>query len=282
MSGIEYIYGFMNRFCIHSITNKPWSLDTLLEKYSSYHIPALTIWEDAIMEHGAKWAGDKLARSGLKIVAYCRAGFFPDRIAEKRAERIDRNKRMIEDASCLGAPLLVLVCGADPGQSLERSRDQITSGIEAVLPFAADQGVKLAIEPLHPMYADTRSAINTLASANDMAEYFDSEWLGVAIDVYHVWWDPELKDQIRRCGRNKNILAFHISDWRVPTEDLLLDREIMGLGCIPVTEISRWVDEAGFDGFREVEIFSNRYWKQDQDSFLSSIIAAYQETYDNS
>jgi len=272
----------MNRLCIHSITNKPWNLDTLIEKYNGYNVPALTIWEDAIEGLGAKRARDTLARSGLEIVSYCRAGFFPDRVAAKRAENIDRNKRMIEEASILGAPVLVLVCGADPGQSLEHSRDQIRSGIETVMPFAADHSIKLAIEPLHPMYADTRSAINTLAAANDMAEYFDSEWVGVAIDVYHVWWDPELKDQIQRCGKNKNILAFHICDWKVPTEDLLLDREIMGLGCIPVTEISRWVDEAGFDGFREVEIFSNRYWKQDQDSFLRNIITAYQETFDKS
>jgi sugar phosphate isomerase/epimerase len=269
----------MNRLCIHSITNKPWNLDTLIEKYTGASVPALTIWEDAIKKHGAKNAGDKLARSGLEIVSYCRAGFFPDLVAAKRKENIVRNKRMIEEASLLGAPLLVLVCGADPGQSLQHSRDQIESGIEAVLPFAADLSIKLAIEPLHPMYADTRSAINTLAVANDMAEYFDSEWLGVAIDVYHVWWDPDLKEQIQRCGRNGNIMAFHICDWKVPTEDILLDRELMGEGCIPVNEISQWVDEAGFDGFREVEIFSNHYWKQDQDSFLRNIITAYRETY---
>jgi sugar phosphate isomerase/epimerase len=269
----------MNRLCIHSITNKPWSLDTLIEKYNGSSIPAITIWEDAIKDTGAQKAGEKLAKSGLEIVSYARGGFFPDLNAAKREENIDKNKRMIEEASVLGSPLLVLVCGADPGQSLQHSRDQIRSGIEAVLPFAADHGVKLAIEPLHPMYADTRSAINTLSAANDLAEYFDSEWVGVAIDVYHLWWDPELKQQIQRCGRKGNILAFHICDWKTPTEDLLFDREIMGRGCIPVNEISQWVDEAGFDGFREVEIFSNQYWKEDQDAFLRDIIAAYQKTY---
>ena len=272
----------MNRLCIHSITNKPWSLDTLIEKYSGSGVPALTIWEDAIKGPGAKNAGEKLAKSGLKVVSYARGGFFPDLKADKREENIDRNKRMIEEASVIGAPIMVLVCGADPGQSLQHSRDQIRSGIEAVLHVAADFGVKLAIEPLHPMYADTRSAINTLSAANDLAEYFNSEWVGVAIDVYHLWWDPELKQQIQRCGRNGNILAFHICDWKTPTEDFLLDRELMGKGCIPVNEISQWVDEAGFEGFREVEIFSNLYWKQDQDSFLRDIIKAYKETYDKS
>ncbi len=152
----------MNRLCIHSITNKPWSLDTLIEKYNGSGVPAITIWEDAIKERGAKNAGEKLAKSGLKVVSYARGGFFPDLSADKREENIDRNKRMLEEASLIGAPLMVLVCGADPGQSLQHSRDQIRSGIEAVLPVAADFGVKLAIEPLHPMYADTRSAINTL------------------------------------------------------------------------------------------------------------------------
>lgn len=272
----------MNRLCIHSITNKPWHLETLIEKYSGSGVPALTIWEDAIKGPGAKIAGDQLAKSGLKVISYCRGGFFPDLNQSAREKNIDRNKKMIEDASALGAPLLVLVCGADPGQSLLHSREQIRSGIEAVLPVAADYGVKLAIEPLHPMYADTRSAINTLSVANDLAEYFDSEWIGVAIDVYHVWWDPDLKEQIQRCGRKKNMLAFHICDWHVPTKDLLLDREIMGRGCIPVNKISQWVDEAGFKGFREVEIFSTHYWEQDQDSFLADIITAYQETYDKS
>jgi len=272
----------MNRLCIHSITNKPWDLDTLIEKYSRSGVPAITIWEDAIKDHGAKSEGDKLRKSGLKVVSYARGGFFPDLNESKREENIDRNKRMIEDASLVGAPLMVLVCGADPGQSLQVSREQIRSGIETVLPVAAEFGVKLAIEPLHPMYADTRSAINTLSAANDLAEYFDSEWIGVAIDVYHLWWDPDLKEQIQRCGRKDNILAFHICDWNVPTQDLLLDRELMGRGCIPVNEISKWVDEAGFEGFREVEIFSNRYWKQDQDSFLRDIISAYHETYEKS
>jgi sugar phosphate isomerase/epimerase len=250
----------MDRLCIHTITNKPWNLDTLIDKYTASGIPALTVWEDAIEGYGARQAGKMLAGAGLTVVSYCRGGFFPDLDAARRSQHIDRNKRMIEDASLLGAPHLVLVCGADPGQSLQHSRDQIRSGIEAILTFAADQGVMLAIEPLHPMYADTRSAINTLSAANDLAEDFNTEWVGVAIDVYHLWWDPQLEEEILRC-------------------DLLLDREIMGRGCIPVAEISRWVDEAGFVGFREVEIFSNHYWSQDQDAFLQNIVDAYRETY---
>ena len=172
----------------------------------------------------------------------------------------------------LGTGLIVLVCGADPAQPLEDSRKQIFDGISAVLPDAEAAGVKLAIEPLHPMYADTRSAINTMAQANDMAEKLNSQWVGVAVDVYHLWWDPQLEKEIERCGKHNHLLAFHICDWKSPTVDFLNDRGLMGEGCIPLRKIRSWVEATGFNGFIEVEIFSNEYWKQDQSAFLKKII----------
>lgn len=173
--------------------------------------------------------------------------------------------------------MIVLVCGADPSQPLEDSRKQIHDGIAAIIPEAKAAGVKLAIEPLHPMYADTRSAINTLAQANDLAESLDTPWVGVAVDVYHLWWDPSLENEIKRCGKNNNLLAFHICDWKSPTTDMLNDRGLMGEGCIPLRKIRSWVEDAGFKGFIEVEIFSNEYWKQDQSEFLKRIVKAYQD-----
>jgi len=173
--------------------------------------------------------------------------------------------------------LIVLVCGADPAQSLEDSRQQIREGIETILPQARAAGVKLAIEPLHPMYADTRSAINTLAQANAMAEAIQSPFVGVAVDAYHVWWDPDLETEIKRCGQNGHLFAFHISDWNLPTTDLLLDRGLMGEGCIPIKKIRSWVEAAGFKGFNEVEIFSSKFWKEDQDVYLSKIINAWRQ-----
>ena len=190
---------------------------------------------------------------------------------------IDDNRRAIEEAFELGTDKIVLVCGADPSQSLEDSRKQIHDGIAAILPEAGAAGIKLAIEPLHPMYADTRSAINTLAQANDMAESLDSQWIGVAVDVYHLWWDPDLENGIKRCGEHNNLLAFHICDWKSPTTDMLNDRGIMGEGCIPLKKIRSWVEAAGFDGFIEVEIFSTEYWKLDQAEFLKRIVKAYKE-----
>ncbi len=171
--------------------------------------------------------------------------------------------------------MIVLVCGADPAQSLEDSRKQIYDGIAEILPEAKAAGIYLAIEPLHPMYADTRSAINTLAQANDMADVLNSPWVGVAVDVYHVWWDPRLEKEIERSSMKNKLLAFHICDWKSPTIDLLNDRGLMGEGCIPVRKIRSWVETSGFTGFNEVEIFSAEHWKQDQAVFLDNIIKSY-------
>ena len=194
---------------------------------------------------------------------------------EQEKQFLENNRKAIEEAASLGCPMLVLVCGADPAQSLAISRSQIKEGISILLPYAEEYNVKLAIEPLHPMYADTRSAISTLSQANDLAEYINSPFVGVAVDVYHLWWDPDLEDQIKRCGANGNLFAFHICDWKTPTEDLLLDRGLMGEGCIDIRHLRGRVESLGFTGFHEVEIFSKKYWAEDQTEFLEKIIQAY-------
>ena len=265
----------LSKLCIHTITTKPWSLEEAIDKYTQAGVKGISVWEDAIKPMGAAKAGEMLSQSGLSVVSYVRGGFFPNLHQSERNKAIDHNKKLLDEAAAIGAPALVLVCGAEPGQSLETSRAQIQAGIETLIPHAEANGVKLSIEPLHPMYADTRSAVNTLQSANDMAEAIHSPWVGIAVDVYHVWWEPGLEAEIKRCGENGNLFAFHICDWKVPTSDFLLDRGLMGEGCIPVKQIRGWVEAAGFDGFNEVEIFSNHYWGMDQNSFLTQIIEAY-------
>jgi sugar phosphate isomerase/epimerase len=216
-----------------------------------------------------------LRRNGLEIVSLVRGGFFPSKDSVKRKAALNENRLAIDEAEALACPLLVLVCGAEPEISLEESRIQIREGIEAILPYAEKANVKLAIEPLHPMYADTRSAINTMKQANDMAEYFKSDYVGVAVDVYHLWWDPNLQKEIYRCGKNNSLFAFHICDWHSPTVDMLNDRGLMGDGCINIKEIRGWMEKADFIGFNEVEIFSNKYWAENQDEFLNKIKYAY-------
>jgi len=267
----------LSQLCIHTITTKPWSIEEAAKNYSDEGVKGITIWRDALAGRNIKQAGQLLRDHGLDIVSLCRGGFFPNKEKEKRKLAIEDNLKAIEEASELGTQLIVLVCGADPIQSLEDSRKQIQEGIQTILPQAKAAGIKLAIEPLHPMYADTRSAINTLAQANDIAEQINSPYVGVAVDVYHLWWDPSLEQEIKRCGDNDHLLAFHICDWNSPTVDILLDRGLMGDGCIPINKIRSWVEATGFTGFYEVEIFSNKYWQQDQTQFLKKIIKAYKE-----
>lgn len=265
----------LSQLCIHTITTKPWTIEESAKKFAAAGVKGITVWRDALEGRDISKTGQLLRDEGLEIISLCRGGFFPDIDKSKRASSIDDNKRAIDEAAQLQTTMVVLVCGADPRQPLEESRKQIQEGIQTLLPYAAAAGVRLAIEPLHPMYADTRSAINTLAQANDMAEALNSPWVGVAVDVYHLWWDPSLEQEIKRCGRGGNLFAFHICDWNVPTTDLLLDRGLMGEGCIPIPKIRGWVEKAGFNGYYEVEIFSSKFWKEDQSVFLRKITTAY-------
>lgn len=267
----------LSRLCVHTITTKPWPVEVAAEKYAKAGVRGITVWRDALEGRDPAAVGALLKDHGLEVVSYCRGGFFPHTDAAKRQAALDDNRRVIDEAAALGAPLIVLVCGAHLGQRLEESRQQIVDGIAAVLPHAEAAGVKLAIEPLHPMYADDRSAINTLRQANDACQMLQSPSVGVAVDVYHLWWDPDLQREIRRCGEGGNLFAFHICDWKTPTTDLLLDRGLMGAGCIPIRTIRGWVEAAGFTGFCEVEIFSSHYWSLDQDTFMQKITQAYLE-----
>jgi sugar phosphate isomerase/epimerase len=265
----------LSRLCIHTITTKPWKIEESAEKFAAAGVKGITVWRDALDNRDIKKTGANLRDLGLEVVSLCRGGFFPSIEKEKRNAAIDDNRRAIDEAAALGTNMVVLVCGAEPRQSLEDSRKQIADGIHSLLAHAKDAGVRLAIEPLHPMYADTRSAVNTLAQANDIAEALASPWVGVAVDVYHLWWDPHLEHEIKRCGTYGNLAAFHICDWNVPTTDMLNDRGLMGEGCIPIPTIRGWVEETGFNGYNEVEIFSNRFWKEDQSVFLKKIVSAY-------
>jgi sugar phosphate isomerase/epimerase len=265
----------LDRCCVHTITTQPMPIERAAVAYAARGIKGITVWREALTGRDPARTGDMLRAHGLSIVSLCRGGFFSARTREERERALDDNRRAIDEAAALGAPMLVLVCGAVPGQPLAESRAQIRAGIEAVLPHAAAAGVKLTIEPLHPMYADTRSAINTLSQANDMAEAIRSPWLGIAVDVYHLWWDPNLKAEIARCGRAGHLAAFHVCDWKSPTEDLLLDRGLPGEGCIDLREIRGWVEATGFAGFCEVEIFSKRHWAKDQDEFVGEIARSF-------
>jgi len=265
----------LEKLCVHTVTTKPWPIEVAVEKFAEAGVKGISVWRDTLENRNIVQVGNLIRNSGLEIVSLVRGGFFAHTSAELRQSAITDNLKAIDEAAALGAPMVVLVCGADPGQSLETSRAQIRKGIETILTHAQACNVKLAIEPLHPMYAADRSAINTLAQANDMAEMIGSPLVGVAVDVYHLWWDPALEQEIGRCGKNGHLFAYHVCDWNVPTTDMLLDRGLMGEGCIPLKKIRSWVEATGFKGYNEVEIFSTRFWSQNQDDFLKKIIEAY-------
>jgi sugar phosphate isomerase/epimerase len=264
-----------SRLCVHTITTRPWSLEEAAERYSAAGVTGITVWREALAGRDPTACGRALRDYGLRVVSLCRGGFFPARTRELRARALDENRRCVDEAALLGAPMIVLVCGAAPGQTLEESRKQITEAVAALSPHAAAAGVRLAIEPLHPMYADDRSAVSTMTQARAMCEEIASSWVGIAVDVYHVWWDDRLEQEIASCGRAGRLFAFHVCDWRTPTTDLLNDRGLMGEGCIPIPRIRGWMESAGFRGDIEVEIFSNRLWSMDQGKLLDDIKAAY-------
>jgi sugar phosphate isomerase/epimerase len=267
----------LSRLCLHTVTTKPWPLAVAARNYAAAGVKGITVWRDAAQSHpdGIKAAGHLCRGEGLEIVSYVRGGFFTALDGSGRQKAIDENKRVIDEAAELGAPLIVLVCGATPGQSLFTSRAQISEALAAILPHARAHGVKLGIEPLHPMYADSRSAVNTMTQALDMALELKDDHIGVTVDVFHLWWDDRLEAEIARCGRAGKLFSFHICDWKNQPCDMLNDRGLMGEGVINVPEIRGWVEQTGFRGFNEVEIFSNRYWAMDQGEFLRQIIQAY-------
>ncbi|WP_206610946.1 sugar phosphate isomerase/epimerase family protein [Mariniphaga sediminis] len=264
-----------SKLCIHTMTTKPWDLKQCIKNYSAKGIHGITIWRNVLEGQNLRDARTMLDDYNMEVVSVARGGFFPSVEEKKRQAAMDDNLWAINQAFLVRAPVLVLVCGADGRQPLEKSREQIKEGIIRILPEAKAAGVKLAIEPLHPMYAGDRSAINTLAQANQMAEEINSDFVGVAVDVYHLWWDNNLQQEILRCGKNGNLLAFHVCDWNVPTKDFLNDRGLMGDGCIDVPQIRGWVEDAGFSGYNEVEIFSHKYWATEQKEYLEKIKNAY-------
>jgi sugar phosphate isomerase/epimerase len=265
----------LSRLCVHTMTTKPLSLAQACSAYAARGVAGITVWRQHLAPQGVAESARILCDSGLRVVSLCRGGFFPAGDEQGRQAAIEDNMRAVDEAAGIGAPLIVLVCGAVPGMPLNEARAWIAEGISAVAPHARKAGVSLAIEPLHPMYADSRSAVNTMQQANDMVEALALDNVGVAVDVYHLWWDPNLESEIRRAG--DTIRAFHVCDWRTPTRDLLNDRALMGDGCVPVRRIRQWVEETGFSGPIEVEIFSDEWWATDQSEFLDRICRAYLE-----
>ena len=247
-------------------------LDRIIDQCAERGIRAISPWRDQVAAVGLDKVAKQLKAHGIGLSGYCRGGFFPAADATGLKAALDDNRRAIDEAKTLDTPCLVLVVDALPGalegkvayKDIGRARSEVRDGIAASLEYAREVGMPLAIEPLHPMQAADRACINTLEHALDICDELDAGktgMLGVALDIYHVWWDPKLQQQIARAGRER-LLAYHVCDWLTPTRDLLSDRGMMGDGVVELKKIRGWVEDAGFAGFSEVEIFSNLDWWQ--------------------
>ena len=261
-------------------------LSRIIDQCAERGIRAISPWRDQVAAAGLEATARQLRAHGMALSGYCRGGFYPAADAAGLRAALDDNRRAIDEAKALDAACLVLVVGALPGaldgaphyNDIARARSEVFDGIAASLEYARQVGMPLAIEPLHPMQAADRACINTLEQALDICDALDAQKtgaLGVALDVYHVWWDPKLEQQIARAGRER-LLAFHVCDWRLPTRDLLSDRGMMGDGVIELKKIRQWVEAAGFEGYAEVEIFSALdWWQRTGEETLDTCIARH-------
>ncbi|CAM3707097.1 sugar phosphate isomerase/epimerase family protein [Castellaniella denitrificans] len=261
---------------------KQWRLDTIIDECARRGIRAISPWRDQVAAVGLDAIARRLRDTGTRLSGYCRGGFFPAADAGGLAAALEDNRCAVDEAKTLDAPCLVLVVGSLPGAlqgapaytDIARARGEVRDGIAATLEYARTVGMPLAIEPLHPMQAAERACVNTLEQALDLCDELDpgrSGMLGVAVDVYHVWWDPKLHQQIRRAGAGR-LLAYHVCDWLAPTRDLLNDRGMMGDGVIELKAIRREMEAAGYAGLCEVEIFSEDWWSRPGGDVLDTCI----------
>ncbi|MHB0773682.1 sugar phosphate isomerase/epimerase family protein [Bradyrhizobium sp. 5.13L] len=264
---------------------KQGDLVAIIDACAKHGIRAIDPWRDQVAAVGLERAARAVREAGLELSGYCRGGMFTSD-GSRRGEVRDDNRRCVDEAKALGAPCIVLVVGGLPQYSrpgsevskdLAAARGQVEEALAEMLDYAKQAKLPLAIEPLHPAYAADRACVNTTKQALDICDRLDPDrtgMLGVALDVYHIWWDPELMGQIERAGKDR-LLAFHVCDWLVPTKDILNDRGMMGDGVIDIKSVRRAVEAQGFAGYSEIEIFSNDWWGKPMDEVLCTCITRH-------
>jgi sugar phosphate isomerase/epimerase len=265
-----------SQLAIHTFTNQPWAIGECIENYARAGIGGISIWRETVAGQDLKKVRAQLTDSGLTPVSLVRGGFFTGKTATDRESSITENLNTLREAEALGLPMIVLVCGATPGQSPEENLDQIEEGIRAIIPAAEAANVKLAIEPLHPMYAGDRSAVASLRDANLLAQRINHPLVGIAVDTFHVWWETNLEAEIQTCALNGHLFAFHICEFKPDFDHPLLDRGLPGEGVNATPRILAMIRKTGFTGLTEVEIFSRKYWAMNQHDFLQKIIESTQ------
>lgn len=263
----------LSRLSLNQMTTASWSLREAVEGCVRAGIPFLGVWRHKVAEIGLAESVRLVRESGIKVSSLCRGGMFPAASATERQKRLDDNFRAVDEAAALGARTLVLVCGPAPDRDIDSARAMVEEAMERLVPYAQQRGVTLGVEPLHPMFAADRSVVVTLAQANRIAQRFAGDQVGVVVDVYHVWWDPEVYREIERArGR---IVGFHVSDWIVPLPHPLKGRGVMGDGVIELRRLRSAVEASGYAGPIEVEIFNEALWALPGDEILRLIKERY-------
>ena len=257
------------RLSFNQITGDRWTLAEAVDACAAHGIGWFAPWRQKVAELGAEESARRIADAGLRVSSLCRGGFFTAGGDADRRRADDDNRRAVEEAAILGTDVLVLVCGPPRTRDLAEARAQIAGGIERLLPHAAEHGVRLGIEPLHPMMIGERSALVTLGEANDLVERFADPHLGVVVDVYHVFWDPRVDAELDRAAGT--VLGFHVCDWPADTKDTLLGRGLMGDGIIDIRALRERVEAGGYDGPIEVEVINPAVWDLPRDELLGAV-----------
>jgi sugar phosphate isomerase/epimerase len=262
-----------NRLSLNTATvKKQWNLAQCIDGCARHGLGGISPWRDVLQDLGVSKAAKQIKDAGLQVSGLCRGGWYTAEGA-LTPDVLEDNRRAVDEAAEIGADCLVMVVGGLPDGSKDilAARQIVDEGLAITLEYARAQGVKIAIEPLHPMYAADRACVNTLGQTLDICDRL-GPGIGAAVDVYHVWWDPEIQDQIKRAGQDR-LMAFHVCDWLLATKDMLMDRGMMGDGVIDIRGLRNDVEAEGFKGLVEVEIFSaENWWKRDADEVLQVII----------
>ncbi|MGW6703530.1 sugar phosphate isomerase/epimerase family protein [Streptomyces sp. NPDC054956] len=271
------------RFSLNQETIRQWSLPELVAGCTAAGVGAVGLWRDPVRRFGVREAAKLVAGAGLRVSSLCRGGFFTAADPAGRAAALEDNRRAVEEAAELGADALVLVSGGLPegDRDLAGARRRIVDILGELAPYAAGFGVRLGIEPLHPMYASDRCVVSTLGQALDIAEQFPAERVGVVADSYHLWWDERLPAELRRAGEDGRIVSVQVADWVTPLpEGVLLGRGQLGDGSIDLRAFRELTDSVGYRGPVEVEIFHPGLWARDGGEVLREVIDRYREHVD--
>ncbi|MFI8354332.1 sugar phosphate isomerase/epimerase family protein [Streptomyces cyaneofuscatus] len=264
----------LSRLSLNQETIKQWSLPELAEGCVKAGIGKVGLWRAPVQAYGVERTARLLADAGLTVTSLCRGGFLTALDPADRAAALDDNRRAIDEAAALSTDTLVLVSGGLPpgSRDLYGARERVGDALAELAPYAAGRGVRLAIEPLHPMFASDRCVVSTLAQALDLAERFPAEQVGVVVDTYHVWWDDRAPEQIARAGAGGRIHSFQLADWITPLPaGVLLGRGQLGDGTVDFRALRTEVEAAGFDGPIEVEIFNETLWARDGSEVLAEV-----------